>query len=140
MSDCYQNKPGNHARYLLAKQYVFKYSKDQKDIENDFLWDSLTELTEEDLVEGSLKPVAGGTNVKLKLKPSLFEIDTDYYLAMKASDERNSVSERSTIAKFGRLIPPNKVNDFSVQVSNVGSNVLISFTAPGDDESVGTGT
>ena len=123
----------------LAKQYVLKYTTSKNDIENEFLWESLTEISEQDLVEGSLTPVAGGTNVKLKLKPSLFETDTDYFMAMKASDERNSISERSTIASFGRLIPPNKVDDFSVQVSNVGSNVQVSFTAPGDDGNVGTG-
>ena len=116
-----------------------KFTKSKNDIENDSQWDSLESITEQDLLEGTLQPVVGGTPINLKLKTMLFDSDTDYFMAMKASDDRNSKSQRSNIATFARLIPPNKVDDLGVGVTNNGDNVQVSFTAPGDDEQVGTG-
>ena len=124
---------------ISAKQYELKFTKSQSDIENDNQWDSLPSITEQDLLEGTLEPVEGGTKVDLKLNPILFESDTDYFMAMKASDERNSKSIRSNTATFARLIPPSKVEDLIVLVTNNGDQVEMSFTSPGDDEEEGTG-
>ena len=124
---------------MLAKQYEMKFTKSKSDIEIDNQWDSLETITEQNLLDGTLIPVEGGTKVDLKLNPMLFKSDTDYFMAMKASDERNSKSIRSNIVKFARDIPPNMVQDLSVQVTNNGDIVALAFTAPGDDEEEGTG-
>ena len=120
--------------------YDLRYSKTKVDIEDDSKWDSLALVKEEDLLDGMLTPVDGGNHVQLKLKPDHFDADIDYYLAMKAKDERNTISARSNTATFVRLVPPGKVSDLTSTATNNGDDVIISFTAPGDDGSLGTGT
>ena len=126
--------------YLLAARYDLRYTKSKTDIEDNSKWDSLTSLDQEDLLEGTLDPVDGGSQVKLKLKPQLFDTDIDYFMAMKATDERNTVSAKSNIANITRLVPPGKVADLTSEVTNSGDDVSLSFTAPGDDGMVGKGT
>ena len=119
--------------------YDLRYSQSKADVEDDSKWDSLTQVKQEDLIDGTLTPVDGGNQVQLKMKPVLFDADIDYYLAMKAKDERNTISERSNTATFVRLVPPGKVSDLTPEATNGGSDVSISFTAPGDDGMVGKG-
>ena len=126
--------------YILAARYDLRYTKSKTDIEDNSKWDSLTSLDQEDLLEGTLDPVDGGSQVKLKLKPQLFDTDIDYFMAMKATDERNTVSAKSNIANITRLVPPGKVADLTSEVTNSGDDVSLSFTAPGDDGMVGKGT
>ena len=126
--------------YLLAARYDLRYTKSKTDIEDNSKWDSLTSLDQEDLLEGTLDPVDGGSQVKLKLKPQLFDTDIDYFMAMKATDERNTVSAKSNIANITRLVPPGKVADLTSEVTNSGDDVSLSFTAPGDDGMEGKGT
>ena len=126
--------------YLLAARYDLRYTKSKTDIEDNSKWDSLTSLDQEDLLEGTLDPVDGGSQVKLKLKPQLFDADIDYFMAMKATDERNTVSAKSNIANITRLVPPGKVADLTSEVTTSGDDVSLSFTAPGDDGMVGKGT
>ena len=125
--------------YLLAARYDLRYTKSKTDIEDNSKWDSLTSLDQEDLLEGTLDPVDGGSQVKLKLKPQLFDTDIDYFMAMKATDKRNTVSAKSNIANITRLVPPGKVADLTSEVTNSGDDVSLSFTAPGDDGMVGKG-
>ena len=120
--------------------YNLRYSQSQADVEDDSKWDSLTALNQEDLLGGTLTPVDGGTFVQLKVKPELFDADIDYFVAMKAKDERNTISAKSNVASFARLVPPSKVSDLTPEVTNNGNDVSISFTAPGDDGLVGKGT
>ena len=126
--------------YLLAARYDLRYTKSKTDIEDNSKWDSLTSLDQEDLLEGTLDPVDGGSQVKLKLKPQLFDADIDYFMAMKATDERNTVSAKSNIANITRLVPPGKVADLTSEVTTSGDDVSLSFTAPGDDGMEGKGT
>ena len=126
--------------YLLAARYDLRYTKSKTDIEDNSKWDSLTSLDQEDLLEGTLDPVDGGSQVKLKLKPQLFDTDIDYFMAMKATDERNTVSAKSNIANITRLVPPGKVADLTSEVTTSGDDVSLSFTAPGDDGMEGKGT
>ena len=128
--------------YLLAARYDLRYTKSKTDIEDNSKWDSLTSLKQEDLLDGTLDPVEGGSEVKLKLKPQLFDADTDtdYFMAMKATDERNTVSAKSNVATITRLVPPAKVADLTSEVTISGDDVSLSFTAPGDDGMEGKGT
>ena len=119
--------------------FDLRYSKIQGDVEDDNKWDSLTALKEEDLLEGTLTPVNGGSQVQLKIKTDVFDADTDYYIAMKAKDERNTFSKKSNVASLVRLVPPSQVGDLTSAATNSGDDVSISFTAPGDDGMVGKG-
>ena len=125
--------------YLLAARYDLRYTKSKTDIEDNSKWDSLTSLKQGDLLEGTLDPVEGGSEVKLKLKPQLFDADIDYFMAMKATDERNTVSAKSNVATITRLVPPAKVADLTSEVTISGDGVSLSFTAPGDDGMIGKG-
>ena len=126
--------------YLLAARYDLRYTKSKTDIEDNSKWDSLTSLKQDDLLEGTLDPIEGGSEVKLKLKPQLFDTDIDYFIAMKAADERNTVSAKSNVANITRLVPPGKVADLTSEVTASGDDVSLSFTAPGDDGMEGKGT
>ena len=117
-----------------------RYTKSKTDIEDNSKWDSLTSLKQEDLLDGTLDPVEGGSEVKLKLKPQLFDADIDYFMAMKATDERNTVSAKSNVATITRLVPPGQVSDLTSEVTISGDDVSLSFTAPGDDGMEGKGT
>ena len=127
--------------YLLAARYDLRYTKSKTDIEDNSKWDSLTSLKQEDLLDGTLDPVEGGSEVKLKLKPQLFDadIDTDFFMAMKATDERNTVSAKSNVATITRLVPPGKVSDLASIVIYDGNDVRLFFHAPGDDGLIGKG-
>ena len=117
--------------------YDLRYSKIKTDVEDSSKWDLLTSLNKEDLVEGTLDPVEGGNLVQLKLKPQLFDTDTSYFLAMKASDERNAVSGKSNIVRIARLIPPGTILDLHVNLES--SNITLNFTALGEDDKLGKG-
>ena len=119
--------------------YDLRYSKIKTDVEDSSKWDSLTSLKQGDLLEGTLDPVEGGSEVKLKLKPQLFDADIDYFMAMKATDERNTVSAKSNVATISRLVPPGQVSDLTSEVTISGDDVSLSFTAPGDDGMIGKG-
>ena len=119
--------------------YDLRYSKIKTDVEDSSKWDSLTSLKQGDLLEGTLDPVEGGSEVKLKLKPQLFDADTDYFMAMKAIDERNTVSAKSNVATITRLVPPGKVSDLASIVIYDGNDVRLFFHAPGDDGLIGKG-
>ena len=125
---------------LLAARYDLRYTKSKTDIEDNSKWNSLTSLKQDDLLEGTLDPVEGGSEVKLKLKPQVFDADIDYFMAMKATDERNTVSAKSNVATITRLVPPAKVADLTSEVTISGDGVSLSFTAPGDDGMEGKGT
>ena len=62
-----------------------------------------------------------------------------FYIAIRAFDENNLAGDLSNIVSFGTLVPPGRVKDLGVQVTNNAEIVQVSFTAPGDDEDVGTG-
>ena len=126
--------------YLLAAMYDLRYTKSNTDIEDNSKWDSLTSLNQDDLIEGTLDPVEGGNPVQLKLNPQLFDADIDYFMAMKATDERNTVSAKSNVATITRLVPPGQVADLTSEVTTSGDGVSLFFTAPGDDGMVGKGT
>ena len=119
--------------------YDLRYSKNEEDVEDESKWSSLTQLKQEDVLEGSLNPVDGGSKVQFKVKPDVFDADIDYYIAMKAKDERNTFSKKSNVASFVRLVPPGQVGDLSTTATNDGDDVSISFTAPGDDGAFGKG-
>ena len=109
--------------------YDLRYSQSKANVEDDSKWDSLIQVKQEDLIDGTLTPVNGGNQVQLKLKPDHFDADIDYYVAMKAKDERNTISARSNTATFVRLVPPGKVSDLESAASDNGHAVFVGFTA-----------
>ena len=118
--------------------YDLRYSSSKTDIEDDSKWSTLTGLKQEDLIEGTLDPVEGSNEVLLRLQPSLFGGEIQYFVAMKAKDERDTISSKSNVATFERLVRPGTILDLKIQLDS--SNVTLNFTAPGDDGDIGKGT
>ena len=121
--------------FFSAQRYEVRYSKLGPLLINE--WDTLPIISEEDLTQGTLKPVVAGTGVNIYPKADIFESDKDYYVAMKAFDERNTPSIVSNIAKTGRFIPPGRIQNLKVNLKS--SNVTLNFTAPGEDAMIGKG-
>ena len=117
--------------------YDLRYSSSKTDIEDDSKWSTLTGLKQEDLIEGTLDPVEGSNEVLLRLQPSLFGGEIQYFVAMKAKDERDTISSKSNVATFERLVRPGTILDLKIQLDS--SNVTLNFTAPGDDGDIGKG-
>ena len=117
--------------------YDLRYSMSKTDIEDDSKWNTLTALKQEDLIEGTLEPVEGSKEVLLRLQPSLFGGEIAYFVAMKAKDERDTISSKSNVATFERLVRPGAILDLKIQLDS--SNVTLNFTAPGDDGDIGKG-
>ena len=90
------------------------------------------------MIQGTLNPVIAGTGVNIYPKADIFESDKDYFVAMKAFDERNTPSKVSNVAKNGRFIPPGKIQDLKVNLES--SNITMNFTAPGEDAQIGKGS
>ena len=118
--------------------YDLRYSSSKTDIEDDSKWSTLTGLKQEDLIEGTLDPVEGSNEVLLRLQPSLFGGEIQYFVAMKAKDERDTISSKSNVATFERLVRPGTILDLKIQLDS--SNVTLNFTAPGEDGDIGKGT
>ena len=125
---------------LLAARYEIRYTTDFNKIKDESNWNDLSQIKQANLVSGSLTPVVAGSLIELQTDKTVFqERDQIFYIAIRAFDDRNLVADVSNIVSFGTLVPPGKVEDLAVQVSKDGSNVQVSFTAPGDDGKVGTG-
>ena len=129
--------PGNDGHQGIAIKYEIKYSTEHDDM-MDSNWDNISNtIKDSDIIEGSLNPVEGGENVKLRLKASLFEHDAEYFMAMRAYDNRTN-GEMSNIAIVVRQ-SPSAVVDLMVTVDKHSTyNVIVNFTGPGNSGEVGT--
>lgn len=85
-----------------------------------------------------MNPVKAGTPVKFEVSIDLFAPDDIIFLAMRSCDNLN---QTSAISEPVKLIldttPPDDVTDLVATL--LGSNVEITFTAPGDDSDKGIG-
>ena len=94
-------------------------------------------ITEQDLLGGStLTPPSGGSFVSLNIRPDLFPIDTQYFLAMRANDSAGNWSPVSKVVGLfynsrGDITPPSAVTDLSLTAEV--EMISLEFTAPGDD-------
>ena len=74
--------------------------------------------------------------MSLNLRPDLFPIDTQYFLAMRANDSAGNWSPVSKVVGLfynsrGDITPPSAVTDLSLTYDVEMIN--LEFTAPGDD-------
>ena len=94
-------------------------------------------ISDQDLMGGStLNPPPGGSFVSLNVRPQLFPIDTQYFLAMRANDSAGNWSPVSKVVGLfynsrGDITPPSVVTDLSLTYDVEMIN--LEFTAPGDD-------
>ena len=121
--------PGDDDNSGTASQYDIRYSTSTI---TDANWGSATQAT------GEPSPSAAGTAESFEvtgLAPS-----TTYYFAIKAADEVPNWSPLSNIAvqtTSDENTPPVAVANLAVQ-SAASTSITITWTAPGDDGSVGT--
>ena len=123
---------------FAAAQYDIRYSTKFNDFLDETLWTSLSQITINDVISGSLSPLLAGDFVNFEVSEDLFSAEDVYYLAMRALDE-NSLSSQ-TSSPFQLVVdiyPPNEVTDLNAEL--LGSAIQISFTAPGDDLDSGKG-
>ena len=133
--------PGDDYDEGTASQYELKFTDNLTELTNEAFWDELTDVTPENIIHGSLYPLPAGEDIYLNLDPKIFEADRVYYLGMKAIDEKGNVSPLSNVIQIlvTDTMAPNTVIDFNVHVyGSDDMNILVNFTAPGDDLESGT--
>ena len=74
--------------------------------------------------------------MSLNIRPDLFPIDTQYFLAMRANDSAGNWSPVSKVVGLfynsrGDITPPSAVTDLSLTAEV--EMISLEFTAPGDD-------
>lgn len=112
-----------------AASYDIRYSTSAI---TDINWTSATQVTGEPApkVAGSAETfTVGGLNVS-----------TLYYFAIKVSDEVPNTSGLSNVANASTtadVTPPSGVGDLSALTGSSSGEILLGWTAPGDDNSVG---
>ena len=99
--------PGDDFDDGVSFRYEIKFTDDPVYFTSSNLWNELDDthvIKQENIIQGSLDPVLGGTNIILSVDSELFEAQTVYYLAMTAYDEQNNVGEVSNFAQI--LVKP----------------------------------
>jgi len=132
--------PGDDQKSGTASSYELKFTENMT-LLNDPYWDDLDmtyTISEYDVENGTLVPQLSGTNVKIVILGTKFELGVTYYMGMKSYDNLNLASDVSNIVKFERdTIAPNAVTDFNAKVDD-SMDIVVEFTAPGDDFESGT--
>ena len=120
-----------------ARAFLIKWALSAESLTSEN-FDAVSDIiTDQDLLGGStLTPPSGGSFVSLNLRPDLFPIDTQYFLAMRANDSAGNWSPVSKVVGLfynsrGDITPPSAVNDLSLTYDVEMIN--LEFTAPGDD-------
>ncbi len=122
--------PGDDGSVGTASSYDIRYSTSTITAAN---WDAATQLSSEPA------PNPAGTPESLSVA-GLAE-NTTYYFAIKAGDERDNWSDLSNIASNKTALdstPPASINDLAAAPGSENGEIDLSWTAPGDDGSVGT--
>ena len=114
----------------IADSYIIKVHTEVIDSEN---WDSI-----EAYPQNIIPQETGETEV---LNINNLEPLTHYYAAIKAVDEANNLSlisntVNTTTSAIPDTIPPAAITDLSAESTE--TNILLTWTAPGDDENQGT--
>ena len=91
--------------FISAASYEIRYSKNLNEIINETLWDSLKNITKEDVVSGNLTSLNAGEIISFEVNRDLFEADSIYFLAIKAFDEGHLSSPMSSPVQMATLPP-----------------------------------
>ena len=121
---------GDDENIGTASAYDIRYSLENIDETN---WNNATEFIQ------SFIPLSSGSTEQLLI--SGLEPETEYYFAIKAIDENNNYSPLSNVINISTeavadTIAPATISDLTAELSN--NNVLLAWTAVGDDENIGT--
>jgi hypothetical protein len=81
---------------FLAAAYEIRYTQNETDFSNKTAWTELPSISSEDVVNGNFTPIEAGELVTFEISKDLFEDNQVYYLAMRALDKNNLISEIST--------------------------------------------
>ncbi|MFH1089129.1 MAG: ice-binding family protein [Candidatus Uhrbacteria bacterium] len=124
--------PGDDASVGTATLYDIRYSTSPIVTSADF--------TGAALVSGEPVPTAAGTSQSKTV--SGLSANTTYYFALKTQDEVPNISEVSNIPSLATaaapdITPPAAISDLALS-SPTTSSIVLTWTAPGDDASVGT--
>ena len=102
-----------------------------------------TPITEDMLVQGSLDPVPPGDTVTLvldSLSGGVFIGQSNNFGVLAVDNEGNSGEVSDDVAVLVEdIFPPASISDLSASIV-AGNLIRLEFTAPGDDEDIGTGT
>jgi len=114
-----------------ATAYDIRYSYENID-ESD--WNNATEFIQ------SFVPLASGETEQLLITG--LEPETEYYFAIKAIDDNDNYSLLSNVCDINTqavadVISPAIISDLSAELTD-NNNALLSWTAVGDDENIGT--
>jgi hypothetical protein len=125
--------PGDDGADGTASEYDVRYSA-VPDSATDW-WDSLTVAVTE-----LAPPKTAGQRESLTVAP--LDAETDYYFALRTADEVPNWSELSNVVHRSTTetpdrTPPAAVTDLEVE-SVTDSSVVLTWTAPGDDDDQGT--
>ena len=108
---------------------------------DDSTWNEADIIDSNHILEGSLTPQEAGNIMEILVDSSIFNSDTmTYFLAIKAFDDTNQISEVSNIAPFKLDLAPSPVTDLYAVLSETEDSVKLTFTATGGDLSYGIGT
>ena len=84
---------------LTAKRYELRYAKDIEFLEEN--WNDTSQILIKDIIDGNLTPKIVGSQMKLTFNYStIFDLDSTYYLAVKAFDAEGLSSPLSNIVIF----------------------------------------
>jgi hypothetical protein len=123
--------PGDDGNTGTAAQYDIRYALS-----------SITETSWGSASQASSEPEPKAAGAAEIFEVSGLSEDTEYYFAMKTADERSNWSALSNVvAKATRtpadVTPPAAINDLAASDAALHS-VTLTWTAPGDDGTVGT--
>jgi hypothetical protein len=124
--------PGDDGNIGTVTQYDIRYNTTPITEAN---WSVSTQI------DGEPTPQAAGTQQSFSV--TLPFPGQTYYFALKSVDDENLWSPLSNIASATApaatdTIPPARITDLTARTGNTSGSVILTWTAPGDDESTGT--
>jgi hypothetical protein len=125
--------PGDDGSAGTAQYYDIRYSTA---VISSLTWDYVTECKDLPV------PKSPGSNEHYQVTG--LTPDTKYFFALKTADEVPTWSELSNIAEATTILeedltPPGKIDDLVV-VTETETSLTLTWTAPGDDDVIGTAT
>ncbi|MCK5037937.1 MAG: hypothetical protein KAS16_02450, partial [Thermoplasmata archaeon] len=145
MVDLTFTAPGDDGAVGWATEYIIKFNTTSIDSEAD--WDAVPEVN---AISGTYAypvdaPLESGVTQSFTLGVTNLDFSNlppgvDYYFAIRAMDEEGNlgpVSNCDNALVQDDSIPPEAIDDLTVAVSPNHGEVILSWTAPGDDGAVG---
>ncbi|HSG99592.1 MAG TPA: leucine-rich repeat domain-containing protein, partial [candidate division Zixibacteria bacterium] len=131
--------PGDDGNAGTATAYDVRFSADSITEAN---WNAAHQATGESAPQAagsaeSFEVTVRGSQVTVTVAG--VAVDSTWYFALKTRDESNNTSLLSNVVKstFEDQAPPSAVNDLAI-ASVTDSSIVLTWTAPGDDGTVGT--